>query len=277
MSNTATHNPGPEIFTEDPETETHVLNNSLFVRLNIVRKAIGYVQKDANIDGRYMAVSHDQVTSQIRDHLIDQGIFLIPSLKEGKMVEARLTAKGAQVYRYEAVYTITVYGAGCITDPIVFDLPAHADDSGDKAPGKTLSMAVKMAILKLFNLETGVNEESRLGEGKRILDHLKEEVQDYIDSNDSLAIHLLSRSVGEDVWADVYNSAPDGKKVKFKKILSAFDSQGLEVLQAINTAINTEDGLMAKENIADLTEGGKRLLAHQLGTARSTLLGGLVK
>jgi hypothetical protein len=252
------------------------LHKNLYSRLNEVRKKVAYIKKDANIDNRYLAVSHDMVTAMVRDHLIEQEVFIVPSLKSSKMEEVRKTKSGMPVYRYEAIYTITVTAAGC-PEQVVMDIEAHADDSGDKAPGKCLSYATKSATLKLFSLETGVNDESRLGEGKKVMDHLKDEVNEYLESNDALAIYLLSQSVGEDVWADLYNSAPDGKKVAYKKSLSEAERTGVAVLQAINEAINTGDDLQAKENVADLTEGGKRLLARHLGHERAMKLGELTR
>jgi hypothetical protein len=252
------------------------LSTNLFERLNEVRKKVAYVKKDANIDNRYMAVSHDMVTALIREHLIEQEIFIIPSLKSSKMEEARKTKNGAPVYRYEATYKISVCAAGC-PETVEMDIEAHADDSGDKAPGKCLSYAVKSAMLKLFSLETGVNDESRLGEGKRVMEHLKDEVTEYLECNDALAIYLLSQSVGEDIWGDLYNSAPDGKKVSFKKSLSEAEKTGIAVLQEINEAITTGDDLKAKENVQDLTDGGKRLLARHLGHERAAALGKLTK
>jgi hypothetical protein len=49
---------------------------------------------------------------------------------------------------------------------ITVRLDAHADDYGDKAPGKALSYAVKSAVLKLLMIETGVDDEGRLPETK---------------------------------------------------------------------------------------------------------------
>ncbi len=48
------------------------------------------------------------------------------------------------------------------TDRITVRLDAHADDYGDKAPGKALSYATKYAILKVLMLESGENEEGRI-------------------------------------------------------------------------------------------------------------------
>ena len=56
-------------------------HKNLYSRLNEVRKKVAYIKKDANIDNRYLAVSHDMVTAMVRDHLIEQEVFIVPSLK----------------------------------------------------------------------------------------------------------------------------------------------------------------------------------------------------
>ena len=44
---------------------------------------------------------------------------------------------------------------------ITSTIQAHANDNGDKAPGKALTYATKAAILKVLCLESGENDESR--------------------------------------------------------------------------------------------------------------------
>ena len=61
--------------TQDSET----LN--IYQRLNEVRKEVKYVQKDAQVANQYKAVTHDQVTSVTREHLVAQGIMVVPTLK----------------------------------------------------------------------------------------------------------------------------------------------------------------------------------------------------
>ena len=43
-------------------------------------------------------------------------------------------------------------------------MAAHANDHGDKAPGKSLSYATKGAILKALMIETGETDEGRIPE-----------------------------------------------------------------------------------------------------------------
>jgi hypothetical protein len=47
------------------------------------------------------------------------------------------------------------------TDKVCVTVQAHAQDNGDKAPGKAMTYAVKTAVLKMFFFETGENDESR--------------------------------------------------------------------------------------------------------------------
>lgn len=251
---------------------------NIYQRCNAVRKKIGYVQKDATVQS-YRAVSHDMVTANLRDHLIEQGVMVIPTQVEGTMHEAGQTKSGAPIYRYEAIYQVAFVNADDPSDRFEITLAAHANDSGDKAPGKACSYAVKYALLKVFSLETGENEESRL-EGSRkeekMLAHIKEEMTEFLEHKDSLGIYLLSQSVGQDVWTDVYNSAPDGQKAKLKKTLRAAESEGADVYAEINQAILTDDAGQAAENIADILPATKRLLAQKLGHDKSIALGNMM-
>ena len=254
-------------------------DKNIYQRLNDVRKKVAYVKKDAAVQN-YRAVTHDMVTALVREHLIAAGVMVVPTQIEGSMHEAGQTKNGATIYRYEASYQVLFVNIDNPADQVQVSLQAHANDNADKAPGKAVSYAVKYAMLKLLSLETGENEESRLDADRRadqMLEHIKEEATEYIEHNDSLALFLLSQKVGQEVWTDVYNSAPDGKKSEFKKTLSGMERQGSDVLKAINSAILTNDAGGAKENIEDLTEGGKRLLAQKLGNDKSATLGRMMK
>ena len=51
---------------------------NLAQRINQVRRGIDYIQKDKSVStgtsGSYKAVTHDQVTAMVRQHMIDAGI-----------------------------------------------------------------------------------------------------------------------------------------------------------------------------------------------------------
>lgn len=144
-----------------PDTPAKPLN--IFQRVQKVMEAVAYVQKDKKVEN-YLAVSHDAVTAFTRPHFVKYGIVMVPKVIAATMVDTgRKSTKGTPAMRYEARFDIAFVNVDEPTDRIVITLDAHADDYGDKAPGKCASYATKTAILKLLMLETGENDESRLG------------------------------------------------------------------------------------------------------------------
>ena len=145
---------------------------NIYQRLNEVRKAVSYIQKDKEVrgGGSYLAVTHDAVTAAVRDHLVKHGVIIAPHLAESKVIETgTTTSSGVPIIRYEGTYDICFINCDEPSDRHVMRLEAHALDFGDKAPGKAISYATKYAMLKLFSIETGDAEEERIpskGNGK---------------------------------------------------------------------------------------------------------------
>lgn len=134
---------------------------NIYQRINEVRKVIGYVQKDKAVStggGSYKAVTHDAVTGMVREALIKHGVVIVPSVVSSIFHPKEPDAKQRL---YEATFQVEFVNIDEPTDRIVTQQNAHALDNGDKAPGKAMSYATKYAILKLFNIETGEDEESR--------------------------------------------------------------------------------------------------------------------
>lgn len=139
---------------------------NIYQRINEIRKTIAYVKKDKQVgEGSYgyMAVTHDAVTSLIRPALIDQGIVIVVSIVSSAVKDTgSTTGKGVPYIRYEGVYDVWFVNSESPDDRILSRIEAHAVDQGDKAPGKAISYAVKYAMLKLFSLETGEDDEGRV-------------------------------------------------------------------------------------------------------------------
>lgn len=134
---------------------------NIFQRINEVRKAIGYIRKDKDVStgqGSYRAITHDQVTGMIRQHLIDQGIVIATSLIDGEFDKKE---EGAKQRLYRATFAVTFINCDTPEDKFSIVVPAHALDNGDKAVGKAMSYATKYGIVKTFTLESGEDEESR--------------------------------------------------------------------------------------------------------------------
>jgi len=137
---------------------------NLFQRLNEVRKAVAYVKKEKLVKGQnYMAVTHDDVTAAVREHLIAQGVIVSPTLVSSKVVDTTMvTANGTPIIRYEALFDIRFINCDEPQDQLTLRIESHALDQGDKAPGKAISYATKYALLKLFSIETGEEDEDRV-------------------------------------------------------------------------------------------------------------------
>lgn len=134
---------------------------NIYQKINEVRKALNYIQKDKSVStggGSYKAVTHDAVTALARKHFIDQGIVCVPNLVESHSDQKE---DGAKQSRYRATYTFDFVNCDKPEDKITVRIEAHAMDNADKAPGKAISYAKKYAVLKLLEIETGEDEESR--------------------------------------------------------------------------------------------------------------------
>jgi hypothetical protein len=134
---------------------------NLFQRINEIRKKIDYIQKDKSVStggGSYRAVTHDAVTGILRQHLIEFGVVCVPNLIASK---ANDRVGDAKQFRYDATYSFDFINCDKPAEKLTITIEAHAMDNADKAPGKALSYAKKYAVLKLFEIETGEDDESR--------------------------------------------------------------------------------------------------------------------
>ena len=140
---------------------------NIYQRINAVMAKVKYAQKDKSISGggqNYKAVTHDKVVSELRAALVENGIVVEPVQTKGEVIVHRdLNAKPEPVKMmlYSGEYDVFFVNMDNPTERTCIKVQAHANDNGDKAPGKAFTYAVKMALLKQFTLETGENDESR--------------------------------------------------------------------------------------------------------------------
>jgi len=140
-------------------SEEKALN--LYQRINEIRKKVDYIQKDKAVStggGSYKAVTHDAVTGILRQQLNEYGVICVPNLVTSK---ANDRVGDAKQFRYDATYSFDFVNCDKPEEKLTIIIEAHAMDNADKAPGKALSYAKKYAVLKLFEIETGEDEESR--------------------------------------------------------------------------------------------------------------------
>jgi hypothetical protein len=141
---------------------------NIYQKIAEVQKKIEVVGKDAKIkmgQGSYKGVTHDAVLGMIREHCLSVGIIVSPDQAEKGLSVPGKTSRGGDMIRFEAVYDVSFINIDDPTDRHTVSIEAHADDSGDKAPGKAVSYATKTAELKVFMLKTGENDEARMDDG----------------------------------------------------------------------------------------------------------------
>lgn len=142
---------------------------NIYQRVNAVMRDVEYVRKDAKVQG-YAAVTHDMVTAVLRAAMVKHGIVVQLEQKARDILERRDKAAGVSMMLYSGTYDVHFINIDKPEDRATITIDAHAADNGDKAPGKCASYATKHAMLKLFSLETGENDESRVEHTKTISD-----------------------------------------------------------------------------------------------------------
>jgi hypothetical protein len=195
---------------------------NIYEKVNEVRKKIDYIRKEKAVQN-YKAVTHDQVTALIRQHLVDIGIVIIPDLVSTVTEDTgEKTSKGTPIIRVEAVYSFEFVNIEDAADKFITKVSAHANDTGDKAPGKALSYAKKALVLKVFEIETGEDEESRYQTA---------------DFNLEMYLDILKGAENLDdlrkLFADAMGAVNEAKdKEAAKTIIKAKDSRKAELQKA---------------------------------------------
>lgn len=193
---------------------------NLLQRINAVRKSLPYIQKDTRVDNKYSAVTHDAVTAMVRPLLIEHGIVSWPMLVSSASCPRE---EGAKQFRHEATYEFVFANIDEPSDSITIRIIGHAMDNADKAPGKALSYAKKYAILKLFEIETGEDDESRFN-------------ADNMDDGElSTSLDAINAAIDETelkkAFSPAFRAAGDDKQAQ-KLIVRAKDARKIALAKA---------------------------------------------
>lgn len=134
---------------------------NIYQRLNFIRSKVAYIKKDKAVEN-YKAVTHDAVVAETRQWFIEAGVMIVPKLVRDLTLDTGAkSAKGNINWRYEGTFDIQFVNCDEPEQVVTITVTAHANDYGDKAPGKAITYATKSAILKILYLETGENDEAR--------------------------------------------------------------------------------------------------------------------
>lgn len=128
---------------------------NIYQRINSIMKEGVYLKKGSA--GQGTGAQYDELISVLAPLLSDKGI-VITSEKHGES-RSRANAKGN--YIFESDFIVSYINMDKPEDRFSTIVESHAMDAGDKAPGKAITYATKISMLKVFGVETGDNEESR--------------------------------------------------------------------------------------------------------------------
>jgi ERF superfamily len=187
-----------------PEAMRPAPGLNIYQRIREIQRKVAYVRKDATVKGSggYQAVSHDMVTAVVRPFFVELGVAIVPRIVSSQTVNTgRSTAGGSPIIRFEGLYELTFVNVDDPADTIVLPVAAHAEDHGDKAPGKALSYAVKSGLLKILMLESGDADEGRLAPPDPELTEPQEErLQELRDAalNGLRALQVAWDAIGKD-------------------------------------------------------------------------------
>lgn len=244
-------------------------NPNIYQRLNAVMQAIDYVQKDSDIDipgaGRYKAVSHDQVTALARKEFVTHGIVVEPHQIKSKMLIKRDVKADVKMHLYSGDYEINFVNIDDPKDRAIVPINAHANDNGDKAPGKSVSYATKYAILKILSLETGDDDESRMADP-----YTQEQLEvfhELVESERAYELYTFTATLPADTAIALNSTFPDGKKTQGKKKVRELEAAGKEIfdntVDQINARLDAHDPSVI-ELTDEMDSMQKRLLASRL-------------
>lgn len=248
-------------------------DKNIYQRINNVMKAVKYVQKDSQISGggqNYKAVTHDQLVSVARQAMVDNGIMIYPNQISGEFLVMRdmnVQPNPIKMGLYTGTYEVNFVNIDDGADKVKVTVQAHANDNGDKAPGKSLTYAVKSAVLKVLFLETGENDESRAPEPISYTDQQKAQFDEILEAGHALNFVCFNQTVGPDIMMALNGSFEKGKissgKQKCKDLEREGWAQLKEYARQISEYISNEDPAVA-ELVDELNDTEKRLVAGLL-------------
>jgi hypothetical protein len=127
---------------------------NIYQRISEVMSDIGYLKRGSA--GQGTGVLYDEVIADLQPLLVKHGIVVTVDFLADS---SRDSAKGNYIYQgYFDVHYVNIDKPG---EKVTSKVVSHAMDSGDKAPGKAITYAAKIAHLKTFGYETGISDESR--------------------------------------------------------------------------------------------------------------------
>ena len=185
---------------------------NIYQRINAVMKEAIYVKKGSA--GQGTGVQYDDLIAILSPFLVKHGIVVVPD-KVGDS-RSRDTKKGT--YIFESDFNIHYINIDKPDDRFTTLVESHSMDSGDKAPGKAITYATKISMLKVFSIECGDAEESRTPDFDVISNDQATQLYGLLVDS---ATNQLTPKGAKMARAYKFNLISDIKASKFDEILKA--------------------------------------------------------
>lgn len=145
---------------------------NLHQRISAIRAEVLTVAKNANVDNKYEGVTHDDVTEMVRPLMVKHGVTSSIEVTESEMIDTGVNWGKRKLFQYRGKFACELVNEDDPNDRMSRCIEAHADDNGDKAPGKALSYAMKSFYLKVFAIKTGEDDEQRV-DGDKVTERVE--------------------------------------------------------------------------------------------------------
>jgi ERF superfamily len=161
--------PGPAPVEPGPPTLSDTLAESpvplnLRQKLAEVRRRIGYIQKRGHNERfNYSYVTAADIAGSVGDLLSELGVVVIPSLENITYESTTGRNETTRMARVVMAYTFSDVDSG---EELVAKVAGQGLDTGDKAPYKAMTGALKYALLQSFLLATGDDPEDERMDGR---------------------------------------------------------------------------------------------------------------
>jgi hypothetical protein len=191
----------------------------IYKKIIDVMREINFIPKETFVKmrtGGYTAVSHDTVARLLHPILAKEGIVVKVTLLDSSKEMMK------DMVFYSGRYSLSLIDADD-GDSIEYVGEAHAIDVGDKAPGKALSYATKMLLLKAFLLETGENDEERVEEVETISEEDAEDIRELAEKSGTDINNILS-------WAGI-KSLTELRKDQYSRVIDILEKKLKRVQQ----------------------------------------------
>ena len=156
---------------------------NIYQRINAIMKDCDYIQKEKAQQGQ--GVKYDTVIAMLRDLLIKHGVVTV--MRQKSLERVGEVGQNQKVYQGE--YEMDLVNMDKPDEKVTHSTFAQGMDGGDKAPGKAHTYAAKLILTKAFNIETGIDEESRaekLEKLNTITEAQQDELANLIDGGNKL-------------------------------------------------------------------------------------------